>query len=110
MDREEILKRSRSENEVYDEREKEINIKSSAIAKAFGLALGFILVFIEDTFLGTMPVASIAIFSVCFSMEAIESIFRFIYLKGKFNLIKSILFTIIALAFIGCLIYFFYRG
>ena len=110
MNREEILNKSRNENMIVDEREKDINYKSSAIAKAIGVALGFIIVFIERIFLETIPYASMAVFAVCFTMEAFESIYRFSFLKGKFNLIKSIVYSLLAISFIIALICLYCQG
>ena len=100
MNREEILNKSRNENEVYDERERNVHTKSSAIAKAVGVALGFIIALIESVFFERPSIASMSAFSVCFAMDAVESWYRFINLKDKFNLIKSILFSVFAIAFI----------
>ena len=104
MDREEILSMSRRENKECDERERNIYIKSSAIAKAVGAFLSTVIVFIETVFFSHPPVASMAVFSVCFLMHATESWCRFINLKGKFNLIKSILYSVFTVTFIVSLI------
>ena len=108
MNKEEILKKAR--NNGYDEREQSIHTKSSAIAKAIGVSLGFIIAFVELVFLERAPVATISAFAVCFTMDAFESWYRFANLKGKFNLIKAILYSTFAVAFIICLARFFYMG
>ncbi len=110
MNREEILIKSRNENEVYDERERNVHTKSSAIAKAVGVSLGFIIVLIETLFFEHPPVASMSAFSVCFTMDAVESWYRFINLKGKFNLIRSILFSVFAIAFMVSMIVLLCKG
>ena len=110
MNREEILSKSRNENEVYDERERNVRTKSSAIAKAVGILLGFIIVLIETIFFEHPPVTSMAAFSVCFTMDAVESWYRLIHLKGKFNLIRSILFSVFAIAFMISLIVLLSKG
>ena len=104
MDREEILKMSKNENQIYDEREQVIRTKSSAIAKAVGIALGFIIVLLETVFFEKHPTLSMAVFSVCFCMDAVESWYRFAFLKGKFDLIRSLLFSAFTVAFLTALI------
>lgn len=110
MEREEILNKARKENDGYDERERVIHTKSSAIAKAVGVLLGFVIVFIETTFFDKPPVASMATFSVVFCMNAVEGWYRFVTLKGKFNLVKSILCSVFGIAFVVCLIHFLVQG
>ena len=110
MNREEILNKSRNENEVYDERERNVHTKSSAIAKAVGVLLSFVIVLTETLFFEHPPIASMAAFSVCFTMEAVESWYRLIYLKGKFNLIRSILFSVFAILFVVSLIVLLCKG
>ena len=110
MNREEILSKSRNENEVYDERERNIHTQSSAIAKAVGVLLCFIIVLIEKLFFEHPPIASMSAFSVSFTMDAVESWHRFFNLKGKFDLIKSILFSVFAVAFIVCLTVLLLKG
>ena len=110
MNREEILSKSRNENEVYDERERNVHTKSSAIAKAVGVLFGFIIVLTETLFFEHPPVASMAAFSVCFTMDAVESWYRLVHLKGKFNLIRSILFSAFAIAFLISLFVLLCKG
>ena len=88
MEREEILSKVRNGKKAYDEREQGIRTKSSAIGKAVGVLLGFVIVLIETICFDRPPVASLAAYSVVFIMEAVESWYRFALLKGKFN-IKS---------------------
>lgn len=106
MNREEILRKSCNDNKGYDERELNVHTKSSAIAKAVGVVIAFVIVLIEEIFCEHPPVASMAAFSVCFAMNAVESWYRFVSLKGKFNLIKSVLCSAFAVAFMVCLIHF----
>ena len=106
MNREEILNKSRNENRAYDERELIVHTKSSAIAKAVGVAIACAIVLIEEIFFEHPPIASMSAFSVCFAMNAVEAWYRFVNLKGKFNLIKSVLCSIFAVAFMICLIHF----
>ena len=110
MNREEILNKIRNENDVYDERERHVHTKSSAIAKAVGVSLSFVIVLTEILFFEHPPIASMAAFSVCFTMDAVESWYRLIYLKGKFNLIRSILFSVFAVAFIASLMVLLCKG
>lgn len=110
MKREEILNLSRLENNSYDEREQNIYMKSSAIAKGIGVSIGFIICLIELIFFTKPPVASMAAFSVCFSMNAVEALFRFVNLKDKFNLIKSIIYSIFAIFFVISLIVLLCKG
>ena len=104
MKKEDILRMSQNENADYDERERSIHTKSSAIAKAAGVAIGFIIALIETCLFHRYAVASISAFSVGFSMDAAEAWFRFAHLKGKFNLINSILSSVCAAALIASLI------
>lgn len=106
MNREEILSKSRNENQGYDEREINVHTKSSAIAKAVGVAIAFVIVLIEEVFFKHPPIASMAAFSVCFAMNAVEAWIRFVSLRGKLNLIKSVLCSALAVAFMVCLIHF----
>ena len=110
MNREEILNKSRNENRDYDERELNVHTKSSAIAKAVGVAIAFVIVLIEEIFFEHPPIASMSAFSVCFAMDAVESWYRLINLKGKFNLIKSIIFSVFAITFIVSLIALLCKG
>ena len=110
MNREEILSKSRNENAIYDERARNIHTKSSAIAKAIGSLLGLIIVLIEILFFKHPPIASMAAFSVCYTMGAVESWYRFINLKGKFDLIRGILFSLFAIAFMVSLMVLWFKG
>ena len=110
MDREEILKMSKNENQVYDEREQAIRTKSSAIAKAVGIALGFIIVLIETVFFEKSPTLSMAVFSVCFCMDAVESWYRFAFLKEKFDLVRALLFSAFTVAFLASMIVLLCKG
>lgn len=109
MNKEQILSMSRQENGAYDEREQSIQTKSSAIAKAIGVLFGFIIVFIESVFVDGAPIASLAAFSVCFCMDAVESWYRYAHLKDKFNLIKGILCSAFFIAFAVCLMHFLFK-
>ena len=104
MDREEILNKARHENKGYDEREQSINTKSSAIAKAVGVSLGFIMGLVELIFFDREPVATISMFTLCFTMDAVESWYRFFHIKGKINLIRGIVFSPFAVALLFCLV------
>ena len=106
MEREEILNKVRSGKNAYDEREQVIRTKSSAIGKAVGVLLGFVIVLIETIFFDQPPIASLAAYSVVFGMEAVESWYRFAMLKGKFNIFKGIFYSLFAVAFMVSLIHF----
>ena len=82
MEREEILSKVRNGKNAYDEREQGIRTKSSAIGKAVGVLLGFVIVLIETICFDRPPVASLAAISVVFIMEAVESWYRIALLKG----------------------------
>lgn len=110
MEREEILSKARNEKNVYDERETIIHAKSSATGKAAGVLLGFIIVLIEIIFFERAPFASLAAYSVVFCMNAVETWCRFAKLKGKFNIIKGIFYSVFTVAFMVCLIHFLIKG
>ena len=99
MNREEILSKSRTDNKMYDERERNVYTKSSAIAKGVGNSLGVIIALVEIFFFDHPPVASMAAFSVCYTMDAVESWCRFFSLKSKLYLVGSILLSVFAVAF-----------
>lgn len=71
MDREEILAKVRQENKVADERELHIRLKAGRISKAAGVAIAFILVFIEGIFLD-IPAIGWTALTIAFGMNAIE--------------------------------------
>ena len=50
MTKEEILAKSRKENKSGDEREQRVIAQGGSIAKAVGLALCMLIVFLTDTF------------------------------------------------------------
>ena len=106
MERDEILNKARNEKKAYDERENVIRTKSSAIGMTVGVLLGFIIVLIETIIFECPPVASLAAYSVVFGMEAVESWYRFALLKGKFNIIKGIFYSVFTVAFMICLVHF----
>lgn len=110
MNRDEILSKAQNENGGYDERERSICIKGSAIGKTIGIFLGFVFAFIELIFIERAPIASMAIMSVCFCMNAFESWYCFAYLKGKYNLIRGILYSVFSIAFGVFLIHFLFKG
>ena len=110
MDREKILNMSQKENQVYDEREQAINTKSSAIAKRVGHTLCVLMVALETVFLKRPPITSMALFFVCECMEAIEAIYRYVHLKTKFNLIRSIMHTVFGVAFLIALAVLLCKG
>ena len=106
MEREETLSKVRNGKNAYDEREQGIRTKSSAIGKAVGVLLGFVIVLIETICFDRPPVASLAAYSVVFIMEAVESWYRFALLKEKFNIIKGIFYSVFTVAFMICLVHF----
>lgn len=109
MNRDEILSKAQNESGAYDERERLIHMKSSSIGKVIGLLLGFVFVWIELIFVKKAPVVSMGILSVCFCMNAFESWYRFAFLKGKYNLIRGILYSVFSVAFGVFLIHFLFK-
>ena len=110
MEREEILRKARNETSTYDEREKVIHTKSSAIGKAVGVLLGFVIVMLETIFFDRPPVASLAAYSVVFCMNAAEKWYRFAKLKGKFNIISGIFYSVFTAMFLAYLVHFLLKG
>ena len=71
MNREEILAKSREENREADEREVHIRLRAGKIAKAFGIAIAFVLVFIEGVFVDN-PALGWTALTIAFVMNTIE--------------------------------------
>lgn len=71
MNKEEILAKSRIENKQIDERELQIRLKASRIAKAFGIAIAFLLVLVEGVWFD-MPIIGWTALTIAFGMNAIE--------------------------------------
>ena len=85
MTRDEILEKSRKENESGDERELYTLLRGSNIAKAVGLALCLFVVFLTDTF-GGDPTASFGAFSIYWGMFATDRGYRWWKLRERSDL------------------------
>lgn len=73
MNKEEILERSRQENQESDERELQIRLKAGQIAKGCGVAIAVLLALMEDIWLGSGFMIGGTAFTIAFGMMAIES-------------------------------------
>ena len=93
-------KEREEEKEQLDEIEQKIKLKSSAFAKAIGGFFCLLIVFVEDVFFGRTPAAAFAAFTVFFAMAAAEAGYRFMFMKKKTDIIKTVICAIFALAFI----------
>ena len=89
MTREEILEKSRKENQSGDEREQYVIAKSGSIAKAVGLAMCMIIVFLTDTF-GDNPTASFAAFAIYWGMYATDRGYRWWKLRERHDLLLAV--------------------
>jgi len=92
MNKEEILAKSREENKNADERELNIRLKAGKIAKAFGIAIAFILVFIETVFFEESAIGWTAL-TIAFGMNTIEDWVSFVSIKKKTDLFSVIFDT-----------------
>ncbi len=93
-------KKEREEKEQLEDTEQKVKLKSSTFAKAIGGLFCFAIIFIEDVFFDNLPVAGCAAFSIFFAMAAAESIYRFMFMKKTFDIVKGVAFAIFCIAFI----------
>lgn len=90
MEKEEILRISRKENEGKDsEWEQSVASKASHTGKATGIALCVILVLLDDIFLQT-KIIGLASWIVFFAMEAASDLVLYLSYRKKSKLILSI--------------------
>lgn len=85
MTREEILAKSRQENQSGDEREQTVIQRGGSIAKAVGLALCMLIVFLTDTF-GADPTASFGAFAIYWGMFVTDRGYRWWKLRERSDL------------------------
>ena len=91
MDKEEVLRISRRENEGKDsEWEQSVASKASRVSKATGLALSVILVLLDDIFLHTR-IVGMASWIMFFAMEAASDMVLYLSYKKKSKLIWSVI-------------------
>ena len=88
MNKDDILKKSREENQNGDERENEIKLRSYATSAAFGALLCMILVLIEEIILER---STTLIWIIYCGMMFSKSILDAIKLKKKYDITLSIL-------------------
>lgn len=99
MDRNEILEKSRNENKITDEYETHIRLKAGKISKAVGVAIAFILVWIEAIFLDTSVISWTAL-TIAFGMIAIEDWIVIIIGKSKTQWFSVIFDTLAFIVFL----------
>ena len=107
MTKDEILAKSRKENEGMDEMEQNVIVRSGSIAKAAGLALCMIIVFLSDTF-GGDPTASLGAFAIYWGMYGTDRVYRWWKLRERSDLVLAIgsfaFFIAMAVAYLSVLL------
>lgn len=93
-------KEREEEKEQLEDIEQKVRLKSSTFAKAIGGLFCFVIIFIEDVFFDNLPIAGCAAFSIFFAMAAAESLYRFMFMKKTFDIVKGVAFAIFCIAFI----------
>ena len=88
MNKDDILKKSREENQNGDEREKEIKLRSYATSAAIGALLCMVFVFVENVIFDR---SSTLIWIIYCGMMFSKSVLDAIKLKKKFDIVLSIL-------------------
>ena len=89
MTREEILEKSRKENQTGDEREQRVITQGGSIAKAVGLALCMLIGFLTDTF-GDNPAARFGAFAIDWGMYGTDRLYRWWKLRERFDLLLAV--------------------
>lgn len=98
MKKEEILARSKKENLIQDEREKDIRVHRDAFSVVGILIFGFLIMAIK--LYRTQSPADII--SLLFSMSVFGFLYEGIHLKNKWTVTAGVIFLLLA-------IYFFYK-
>ena len=93
MNKEEILAKSREENKMGDEMEVQIRLKAAKIAKACGIVVAFILVFIGEV-IGISVIGWTAL-TITFGMNVIEDWIIIIKTKNKSEWFTTIFDTVL---------------
>ena len=93
MNKEEILAKSREENKMGDEMEVQIRLKAAKIAKACGIVVAFILVFIGEV-IGISVIGWTAL-TITFGMNVIEDWIIIIKTKNKSEWFTTIFDTVV---------------
>ena len=88
MNKDDILRMSRKENQNGDEREEKIKLRSYAISAAVGALLCMIFVFVEDF---VFDRSTMLIWIIYFGMMFTKSLLDAIKLKKKADIVLSIL-------------------
>ncbi len=106
MDKEEILKKSREENEGQDgEYEKSLFSKAYKVSNGIGVCVCLILA-VVSRYIFASPEVAFAGFIVLFSTQASLDLTKYVYLKEKRDLIYGIVSIIATVVFSGALVYF----
>lgn len=109
MTREEILEKSRKENQPSDEREQQIKIKSGFAAKLAGMAICLIVCLIAKL-LGCPQSVMFAVVTVVWGMFAAEHWYLAVCLKKRFDLVAAIVYTVTAVLCVLCFVDFVKMG
>ena len=102
MNKEEILARSRKENEKRDEREQQTFYKAGQIACGVGGILCGLIIILEAIFAEEM---NPSIWAVYLSMTGTMLLTKYVYLKKKHELLFGLLQLILAALFLGMYVY-----
>ncbi len=90
MNKEDILAKSREDNKNADERELQVRLRANNIAKAIGVAVAFLLVFVEGVFLNRPEIGWTAM-TIAFAMNTLETWIVFFATKKKTEIFTLIL-------------------
>lgn len=96
MNKEEILKKSRQENQGGDERERALTTKANAYG-FIGMGIMFVILFIIKT---VRNEDSYDLLALCFSLLASSSVVQYYLLKRKKYLWSAICYVFAAVAFL----------
>ena len=109
MTREEILEKSRKENQTGDEREQATVLRGGSIAKAVGLALCMLMVFLGDV-LGADPAAGLGAFAIYWGMYGTDRAYRWWKLREKSDLWLTIGSCAFFIAFVAAYLHVVLMG
>ena len=104
MDKDQILQMSRNESKgMPDEREQSIESQAANIARAVGVAICLLLVFLAECVLENRDIGRTA-WIVFFSMEGSNNLCKFIKMKKRSFLLWAVLQLFCAIAYLTFLI------
>ena len=98
MNRDEILAKSRSENEVEDEMEKMVKLKAATISRAVGFLICTLMAILDAAF-GDFKIIGPVCWSVYWGMQSTESWILWFQLRRKRGWMLALLYTGFAVFF-----------